>query len=116
VFLATSSRLTAILKESWSMRRPGNDYRIAPFHILATEGKVWHNETHLEHLSVIQRYMTGDPIFIATEHLVVDPSDERSVATGIFLKFLFSYSANFKIGNSVFVYRLKRIALVLRHS
>jgi protein phosphatase len=60
-----------------------NDYRIAPFHILATEGKVWHNETHLEHLSVIQQYMTGDPIFIATDHLVVDPSDERSVAAGI---------------------------------
>jgi protein phosphatase len=60
-----------------------NNYRIAPFHILATEGKVWHNETHLEHLGVIQRYMTGDPIFTATEHLVVDPNDERSVAEGI---------------------------------
>jgi protein phosphatase len=60
-----------------------DNYRIAPFHILATEGKVWHNETHLEHLSVIQRYMTGAPIFTATEHLVVDPNDARSVAEGI---------------------------------
>jgi protein phosphatase len=57
------------------------DYRIAPFHILATEGKVWNNENHLCHLETIRQYMTGiDPLFIATSHMVVDLQDERSLA------------------------------------
>ena len=61
-----------------------DDYRIAPFHILATEGKVWNNENHQRHLEVIQDYIAGkDPIFIATNHLTMDLNDETSVAAGI---------------------------------
>ena len=61
-----------------------DDYRIAPFHILATEGKVWNNENHLRHLEVIRDYITGkDSIFIATNHLTVDLNDEASVMAGI---------------------------------
>ena len=61
-----------------------DDYRIAPFHILATEGKVWNNENHLCHLEVIRDYITGtDPIFTATRHLKVDLNDETSVANGV---------------------------------
>ncbi|MDR1147163.1 MAG: polynucleotide kinase-phosphatase [Spirochaetaceae bacterium] len=57
------------------------DYRIAPFHILATEGKVWNGENHLHHLETIRRYMTGaDPLFTATSHIVVDLEDEQSLA------------------------------------
>jgi protein phosphatase len=56
------------------------DYRIAPFHILATEGKVWNGENHLCHLETIRQYMTGgDPLFMATSHIVVDLHDEKSV-------------------------------------
>jgi protein phosphatase len=56
------------------------DYRIAPFHILATEGKVWNSENHLCHLETIRQYMTGsDPLFMATNHIVVDLHDEKSV-------------------------------------
>jgi protein phosphatase len=58
-----------------------DDYRIAPFHILATEGKVWNEENHLYHLETIRRYMTGaDPLFMATNHITVDLEDEQSVA------------------------------------
>jgi protein phosphatase len=58
-----------------------DDYRIAPFHILATEGKVWNDENHLCHLETIRQYLTGiDPLFTATSHIVVDLHDERSLA------------------------------------
>jgi len=62
-----------------------DDYRIAPFHILATEGKVWNDENHLRHLSVIRDYITsgGDPIFIATNHLTADLSDDASIVAAV---------------------------------
>jgi len=61
-----------------------DDYRIAPFHILATEGKTWNTENHISHMEYIAKYMTGtDPVFIATNHLVVDLLDENSVAAGV---------------------------------
>ena len=61
-----------------------DDYRIAPFHILATEGKTWCSENHIWHMESIAQYMTGrDPIFMATSHLLVDLLDENSVANGV---------------------------------
>ncbi|GHV64513.1 polynucleotide kinase-phosphatase [Spirochaetia bacterium] len=61
-----------------------DDYRIAPFHILATEGKVWNTENHLRHLGVIKDHITGnDPLFIATNHMVVDLKDPASRDAGI---------------------------------
>ena len=61
-----------------------DDYRIAPFHILATEGKTWCSENHVRHMETIAEYMTGtDPIFMATDHLLVDLLDENSVMAGI---------------------------------
>ncbi|MDR0889669.1 MAG: polynucleotide kinase-phosphatase [Oscillospiraceae bacterium] len=60
------------------------DYRIAPFHLLATEGKTWADQTHLWHMDTIKNYMTGsDPIFVATKHILVDLADENSVQAGI---------------------------------
>jgi len=60
-----------------------DDYRIAPFHILATEGKTWNKENHVAHMETIAKYMTGhDPLFMETEHLVVDLLDENSVSAG----------------------------------
>lgn len=61
-----------------------DDYRIAPFHILATEDKTWCGENHIWHMETIAKYMTGiDPIFMATNHLLVDLLDENSVAAGV---------------------------------
>ncbi|MDR2631466.1 MAG: hypothetical protein LBC60_11135 [Spirochaetaceae bacterium] len=57
------------------------DYRVAPFHLLATEGKVWNNETHLRHLETIRRFMTGtDPLFIIPNYLTVDLNDENALS------------------------------------
>jgi protein phosphatase len=61
-----------------------DDYRIAPFHILATEGKTWNAENHLLHMETITKYMCGsDPVFMATNHLLVDLLDEDSMAAGV---------------------------------
>jgi len=62
-----------------------DDYRIAPFHILATEGKVWHDENHPRHLAVIRDYITAssDPVFVATNHLTADLNDESSIAEAV---------------------------------
>jgi protein phosphatase len=61
-----------------------DDYRIAPFHILATEGKSWCNENHIWHMESIAKYMTGaDPIFMATDYMLIDLLDENSVSAGV---------------------------------
>lgn len=90
VLAAYRSRLECLERYTEAYRRycwsvaSVDDYRIAPFHILATEGKVWHNENHLQHLAVIRDYITGnDPIFIATRHLTADLNDEASTAAAL---------------------------------
>jgi len=61
-----------------------DDYRIAPFHILATEGKTWYGQNHIWHMETIEKYIAGvDPVFIATNHILVDLLDENSVAAGV---------------------------------
>lgn len=61
-----------------------DDYKIAPFHILATEAKVWNDENHVFHMEIIKKYMTGvDNIFMATPYQVVDLQDEASVSEGV---------------------------------
>jgi len=61
-----------------------DDYRIAPFHILATESKSWCGENHIWHMETIAKYITGKNIvFMATNHLIVDLLDENSVSAGV---------------------------------
>jgi len=67
----------------WNMESI-DDYRIAPFHILATEGKSWLRENHKHHMDTIAKYIAGaDPIFIATNHMVVDLHDDANIAAGV---------------------------------
>ncbi|MCL2774168.1 MAG: polynucleotide kinase-phosphatase [Oscillospiraceae bacterium] len=61
-----------------------DDYKIAPFHLLATEGKSWCSENHMWHMETIAKYMTRyDNIFTATNHILIDVSDEISVETSV---------------------------------
>lgn len=61
-----------------------DDYRMAPFHILATEGKVWSDQTHHWHMETIRKYMTGfDPVFMMTNYVEVDTGDEESINSAI---------------------------------
>ncbi|MDR2442049.1 MAG: polynucleotide kinase-phosphatase [Deltaproteobacteria bacterium] len=61
-----------------------DDLRLAPFHILATEGRVWKDIAHIKHLNIIKKYIAWrDPIFMNTKHLIVDVTDEESVQAGV---------------------------------
>lgn len=61
-----------------------DDYRIAPFHLLATEGETYSDRDHMWHMAAIETYATGaDPVFMATKHLLVDLLDDSSVEAGV---------------------------------
>jgi protein phosphatase len=57
-----------------------DDYRIAPFHILATEGRAWNDTNNIAHMETIAKYIAGsDPIFMATEYMPINLLDENSI-------------------------------------
>jgi protein phosphatase len=59
-----------------------DDYRIAPFHLLATEGAVHMDKDHLWHMAEIARLAEpGDKMLVATAHHLVDLADAVSVET-----------------------------------
>ena len=61
-----------------------DDFRIAPFHILAVEGCVFSQEKHIWHMENIRKYITGiDEVFMETPYLCVDTEDEASVQAGV---------------------------------
>ncbi len=61
-----------------------DDLKIAPFHILATEGAAHGDKDHLWHMETIRRYIVGtDALFMPTEYMVVDVDDEQSVQRGV---------------------------------
>lgn len=61
-----------------------DDYRIAPFHILAVEGQVFDKKTHVWHMEQIRKYITGrDAIFMETPYITVDTTDEEQVKAGV---------------------------------
>lgn len=56
-----------------------DDYKLAPFHVMATEGAVHIDQNHGWHMEAIQAICKADPgMFLATEHLTVDLSDDTS--------------------------------------
>lgn len=58
------------------------DYRLAPFHILATEGMVHSNKNHIWHMeSLAQVALASDGMILATPYLVVDVNDTVQVET-----------------------------------
>jgi protein phosphatase len=61
-----------------------DDLRVALFHILATEGHVWKDASHIEHMRAVEKYISGcDPVFIGTNHLLVNVNDEENVQAGV---------------------------------
>lgn len=57
-----------------------DDWKLAPFHLLASEGAVHVERDHLWHLERLARLAANDPLCLATEHRVVELADEGSVA------------------------------------
>ncbi len=61
-----------------------SDLKLAPFHILATEGAVHTDKSHPWHLAQIAKFAKFAPdLILTTAHHLVDPSNPESVATGI---------------------------------
>ena len=61
-----------------------DDLKLAPFHLLASESGVHVDKDHGWHLSMLAKLCdAGDPILLATAHLVVDLTDPRSEADGV---------------------------------
>ncbi len=52
--------------------------RVAPFHLLATEGKTHLGRDHLWHMAELARLAEVEPLFLATEHRVVDVLDSAA--------------------------------------
>lgn len=62
-----------------------DDLKLAPFHLLATEGKVHTDRNHLWHLAALAKICAQDStgILLATPYHVVDVLDPASEASGI---------------------------------
>ncbi|MEV4318741.1 polynucleotide kinase-phosphatase [Actinocrispum sp. NPDC049592] len=57
---------------------------LAPFQILAAEGQSFADRPHSWHLEIADRLVANDPgLFTPTRRLIVDTSDDESVAKGI---------------------------------
>lgn len=63
----------------WPVKSLG-DYKLAPFHLLASEGAVHTDKTHRWQMETLHSLAASDPFFIvATPFLEVDPNDPASV-------------------------------------
>lgn len=61
-----------------------SDLKLAPFHLLATEGEVHMGKTHEWHLQQIHEFCASDPEFlVATSSQIIDLSDENQVQLAI---------------------------------
>ena len=61
-----------------------SDLKLAPFHILATEGKVHTDKTHEWHMQQIAQLTQADAeLLLATRHKPIDVNNEASCAAGI---------------------------------
>ena len=60
------------------------DYKLAPFHILATEGKVHVDKNHQWHMQAIREICIADEkIFRVTPYRIIDIKNETSIQTAI---------------------------------
>jgi protein phosphatase len=67
----------------WTVKKL-DDLRLAPFHVLASEGAVHTDKTHTWHMETIARFIpSGDTILVATPYRVIDLSDSASEGDAI---------------------------------
>lgn len=59
------------------------DFKLAPFHILAGEGKVFTDKNHIWHMTMISKICAGQELLLATPYQVVDVYDEARCHKGI---------------------------------
>jgi hypothetical protein len=67
----------------WTVTSP-DDLKLAPFHVMATEGKVHTDRDHVWHMRTIAESCARDPgLLCATPFVEVDVTDAESQAAGI---------------------------------
>ena len=67
----------------WDVKSP-DDLRVAPFHLLASEGAVHVDKDHVWHMGTLARLATeADPTIMATAHLSADLTDPRDETTAV---------------------------------
>ncbi len=72
----------AYRRYSWPVESPA-DLKIAPFHLLATEGVVHTDKNHLWHMEKLAKLCEADEeLLLATAHRTVDTTDPESVEEG----------------------------------
>ena len=61
------------------------DLKLAPFHLLASEGMAHTDKDHRWHMGILSRLCAADPtgLLFATPHQTIDVTDAESVASGI---------------------------------
>jgi len=60
------------------------DWSLAPFHLLATEGRVHTDEDHVWHMEKIRELCGAETeVMLATDYLVVDVLDPTSIGRGV---------------------------------
>lgn len=74
--------VTAYSRYCWPVRSI-EDLRLAPFHVLATEGKVHANRDHTWHMASISKLCEGDSLLIKTPFLRVDLDDSAACGEAV---------------------------------
>jgi protein phosphatase len=73
--------VVAYRRYCWDVRSL-DDFKLAPFHLLASEGAVHSDKDHLWHTTTLAR-LCRDPLLLATPYQVVDVTGPASQAAGI---------------------------------
>lgn len=61
-----------------------DDFKLAPFHLLATEGKVHIDRDHAWHMQTLRRLCDSDDgLLLATSHMIIDVTDSASQQAGV---------------------------------
>lgn len=68
----------------WPVKSIG-DLKLAPFHVLATEGAVHTDKDHIWHMNELSKLSANDAssLILATRHKQIDLTDEHNVQSGI---------------------------------
>src|SRR5260370_41373804 len=75
--------VSAYRRYCWSVQSL-DDLRLAPFHLLASEGHVYFDRDHLWHMETLAAFCAADPrLLLATQHRHVDLVDAASQRTAI---------------------------------
>ena len=74
--------VTAYQKYCWTVESL-DDLAYAPFHVLASEGRVHSDRSHVEHMTQLARLAECDSIFTATQFRVVETTDASSCEEAI---------------------------------